>query len=189
MDWDRVRTGVVDILVGLGCDLSDPNFLGTPDRVVESYKEIFGGLDEVSQKIEDILSSSFPCSHDQLVVARGMEVYGVCPHHLLPVRYSVVAAYLPGSAPGGRVVGLSKIYRLVKLLAGRPVLQEQMVNDVAEALMHIPGCQGSGVVAHGEHLCVRMRGVQQVDSVVTTSSLRGVFLSDGDVRAEFMSLR
>jgi GTP cyclohydrolase I len=188
MNWDLVRSGVARILAGLDCDSNDPNFAGTPSRVVDVYKEIFDGLDNVPRKIGKILDSAFPCDHDQLVIARGLDVYGVCPHHLLPVHYSMVVGYLPASAPEGLVVGLSKLYRLVKLLASRPVLQERMVNDIAAAVMQIPGCQGSGVVAHGEHLCIRMRGVQQVNSIVTTSSLRGVFLTDGDVRSEFMAL-
>lgn len=190
INYDLIRSGVTDILKGLGCDLNDPNFKETPYRVASMYKdEIFLGCGSFADdEIADLLGNTFPCDHDQLVVARGIDVYGMCPHHLLPVKYSIVAAYMPGAAPDGRVVGLSKVYRLASLLAARPVLQEKMVNDIADALMLIPGCQGAGTIAHGEHMCVRMRGVRQVNSVVTTSSLRGIFLHNAPIRAEFLSL-
>lgn len=182
-----MRNAVRDIIQSLGLDEGDPNFVGTPARVADMYEQITGGLVDTETKIDEVLSSTFPCDHDQMIVARGIDVYGICPHHLLPVHYSVAVAYLPGAPPNDSVVGLSKLYRLVEILAARPVLQERMVNDVADSLMRIPGCQGAGVIVHGEHMCIQMRGVRQVNSVVTTSSLRGVFL-EGDVRSEFMSL-
>lgn len=187
MDSDLIRTGVENILRGLGRDLSDPNFRETPDRVVRAYRELFAGLDDYEKQVAETLSKTFPCTHSQMVVIRGIQVFSYCPHHLLPVAYSVTVGYMPGESEGS-VVGISKPVRLVEIAARRPVLQETMVNDITEALMRIPGCAGSACVAEGEHSCMRMRGVRQ-HSTVVTSSLRGVFLEDPTIRAEFLSLR
>jgi GTP cyclohydrolase I len=187
MDWQQVRAGVVQMMAGLGCDLRDPNFIDTPDRIVGSFQETLVGLNgDRDQQVAELLTSIFPCEHQQMVVANHIEVFSMCPHHFLPVHYDISVGYLPG--PDGKVLGLSKMLRLTKLLAARPVLQEQMVNDVTEALMRIPGCIGAGCIARGEHLCIRMRGVKQSGSVVVTSSLTGNFLADRNVTAEFMTL-
>jgi GTP cyclohydrolase I len=189
LDQSKIRTGITFILDGLGLDLSDPNFEGTPDRVVRSYMEIFAGLDEnVDFQIEQILERTFPCDHQQMIVARQLEIFSMCPHHLLPVHYNISVAYLPGKGEDAKVLGLSKLVRLTELLAARPVLQEQVVNDVTAALMWVPGCIGAGCIAHGAHFCMRMRGVGQTGSVVTTTSLRGEFLTDQMVRSEFLDL-
>lgn len=185
-DWELVRRGVTMVLQGLRCDLADANFIETPDRVSRAYQEAFSGSHDTEAQVSAILSSTFPCSHDQVVIANDIEVFSYCPHHLLPVRYVVTVGYMPGGAEA-RVVGLSKLCRLVEVFARRPVLQEQMVNDVAEALMRIPGCIGAGCIAHGEHYCIRMRGVRQ-NAVVTTISLRGMFLSNSALHNEFITL-
>lgn len=189
-NWLKVRNGVVQILTGLGLDIGDPNFRETPDRVTRAYREIFAGLDGgIDSKIDEMLESTFPCEHQQMIVARQIEVFSMCPHHLLPVRYLITVGYLPGPDVNARVLGLSKLARLTKLLAARPVLQEQVVNDIANILLtRIPGCRGSGCIAMGEHYCMRMRGVNQSSAVVITSSMRGEFLTDSMVRIEFMDL-
>jgi len=185
LDQNKIRLGVQSLLQGLGCDPSDPNFRETPNRVTRSYQEIFRGVGEIENEISSILEQTFPCTHDQMVLARGVEVFGMCPHHLLPVRYEITIAYIPTTS----VLGISKLCRIAQLLTARPVLQEQMVNDVADVLMRVSGCLGAGVIASGEHLCMRMRGVRQSQATVVTSSLRGCFLDDPRVRSEFMALR
>lgn len=189
MDWDKVRQGVVLMLQGLDINLADQNFRDTPDRIVRTYQEIFDGLDQADERIDGILAATFPCEHEQMIVIRNVEVFSVCPHHFLPVHYNVTVAYMPGADRSGRVVGISKPVRLVELMARRPVLQEQMVDDIAEALMSIPGCSGSACVAEGEHHCMRMRGVRQSSASVIASSMKGVFITDHAIRSEFMSLR
>jgi GTP cyclohydrolase IA len=189
MDLPLIRDGVTRILKGVGCDLRDANFRDTPNRVALAYSEIFAGLDvDVDARIREMLDHTFPCEHQQMIVARNVEVFSMCPHHLLPVHYNITVGYLPGASGTARVVGLSKLVRLVKLLAARPVLQEQMVNDISTALMAIPGCAGSGCIASGEHYCILMRGVKQSGATVVTNSLQGEFLTDELVRSEFMAL-
>jgi len=117
--------------------------------------------------------------------ANGMAVHN-CPHHLLPVHYSISAAYIP--TPSGQVLGVSKLCRLVEILARRPVLQEQLMEDITSSLMKLRGCEGAACIGSGIHYCLRMRGVKQSRSVIVTSSLKGAFLDDATARAEFMQL-
>lgn len=186
MNRDLIEEGVLTLLKGLGCDLGDPNLAETPSRVSRMYEEIFAGLSQTENQVKDILLASFPCPHDQLIVAKDVIHFGVCPHHLLPVRYRSSVAYLPGSK--GQVLGASKLIRLVELLARRPVLQERMVNDVTEALMKVEGCLGAACISYGEHYCMKMRGVRQDNAVIVTSSLKGILLDNPEVREEFLSL-
>lgn len=187
MDPQKIRNGIIQVLDGLGLNLNDPNLIDTPDRVTKSFQEILQGLVDTDRQVEEILSATFPCDHREVVIAKNIECFSLCPHHLLPVHYDVVVGYMPGG-DGARVVGLSKLYRLVELLAKRPVLQEQMVNDISNALMRIPGCIGAGCIAYGEHHCIKMRGVAQKSAVVVSSSLQGAFMSESMVRSEFMQL-
>jgi len=169
---------------GLGLDLTDENFKDTPKRIARAYAEIFEGVATSQQEVEDILQASFPNEGGELVMAYGIRAYSMCPHHLLPVEYSVEIGYIPGES----VLGLSKLARIVEILARRPVLQEQFVGDVANALMKIPGCKGAGCIASGRHYCMIMRGVNEPDVVTVTSALRGVLLDDPSAKAEFLSL-
>jgi GTP cyclohydrolase I len=185
MDWQQVYQGVTQVLLGLGLDPTDPNFTNTPDRVTRAYQEMFAGLGDIDYQIGQMLESTFPCAHSQMIVARDVECYSLCPHHLLPVHYRITVGYLPGD--DAQVLGLSKLPRLVTLLSARPVLQEQVVNDITSVLMRVKGCIGAGCIAHGEHYCVKMRGIKSNASVVT-SSMRGAFLEIDSVRSEFMML-
>lgn len=168
----------------LGIDLYDENFLDTPARMARMYREVLSGMVDTERQIQSILSSAFPCDNDNLVLVRDIETFSMCPHHMLPVHYRVHAAYVPK----GTVVGLSKIPRLVNVLARRPVLQEQFTEDVVSNLMRIPGCLGAACVVEGVHYCMVMRGVKQTSAKTTTSSLKGVFFDKPEARAEFMGL-
>ena len=186
-----VRRAVRGLLEALeechGLDLNDPNFHDTPDRVARAYGELLAGAGDTDARAAGILSKSFPCERDGMVIIEGIRVFSMCPHHLLPVDYEVTAAYIP-DRDNGRVVGLSKIPRLIELLARRPVLQERFVGDVVDWLMRIPGCRGAACFVRGAHHCMRMRGASQTESVTITSSMRGVFETDGVARYEFLRL-
>lgn len=194
MDHELIKQGVSLLLEGLGLDIEeDPNFRDTPDRVARAYEEIFQGMENTEAQIREIMSKTFPCTYSQMVVAKDIECFSMCPHHLLPVRYSICAAYIPSSTDaandsGGQVLGVSKLCRVVEVLAKRPVLQEQLVEDVTEVLMQLQGCLGAACIGRGEHYCMTMRGVKQRHASVVASSLKGVFLEDEDVRSEFMQL-
>ena len=169
-----------------GLDLEDENFKGTPERVGRMYEEIFAGLGDTEKKVEEILDKAFPCSYSQIVLARNVRAYSVCPHHLLPVEYDIDVAYIP--EPGGKVLGISKLSRLAVLLARRPVLQEQLTEDITDALMRIQGASGAACIVRGRHFCMIMRGVKQYNSVTVTSSMKGVFMEDPATRNELMNL-
>jgi GTP cyclohydrolase IA len=182
-----ISRGVRLVLEGLGLNPDqDENLRETPERVSRAYLEMCAGLESLDDKIEAILSKSFPCSNSSMIVAKDVLAHGLCPHHLLPVRYSITLAYIPSAH--GRVLGISKLCRLAILLASRPVLQEQLVADVTKALMSIEGCVGTGCIARAEHSCMAIRGVNQAGASIIASSLQGAFFTDPAVRAEFMSL-
>lgn len=183
-----IEKGVHYIFKGLkqslGLDLNDENFRDTPSRIARAYAEIFEGVADTDLQIQEILSSSFPCERSEMVLAKDIRVFSMCPHHLLPVDYTIHVAYVPTK----KVIGLSKLARLAEILARRPILQEQFVEDVTDALMNLEGCLGAACVAEGKHYCMIMRGVCQPDVYTSTSSLKGCFIDEPAARAEFFSL-
>jgi len=181
---DLIREGAEKLLEGiskeLGLDLQNENFADTPARMSRMYREILSGVDRTDEQVEGILKSAFPCDNDQLVLIKDIEAFSLCPHHFLPVHYKIHVAYIPS----GEVIGLSKLSRLVNILACRPVLQEQFVNDVSDNLMKIKGTVGAACIAEGEHYCMTMRGVKQSQAKTITSSLKGVFLEGNGHKAQ-----
>lgn len=181
-------TLLVDGLGALGVDVSTDDFRETPDRVARSYLELAGGSLDTGAKLADLFSKSFPAqSFDALVLARGIVAHSLCPHHLLPVEYRAAVGYIPSRQEDARVLGLSKLGRLVVLLAARPVLQEVLTAEIADRLFERTSALGVGVLLEGSHACMRCRGLRQ-DAPVVTSALRGVLLGDPAARAEFMRL-
>lgn len=174
MDEHLIAYGVRYILKGLGVDTSDRNYHDTPARVVRFYKELF--------EKPPLQLPEFDEAHDEMVLLRHHETWGLCPHHLLPVRYTVSIGYLPG----GRVIGLSKLARIVDAALDGPLLQEALAPRVVTQLMGI-GSLGAGCVVVGRHGCMQVRGIKTTGDVVT-SCMRGVFLEKLEARAEFLSL-
>jgi GTP cyclohydrolase I len=189
---NSVEKGIHYILKGLkdelGLDLSDENLKDTPKRVARLYAEIFSGVKNTKQQIDAILNSAFPCEFDEMIIAKDIEVFSMCPHHLLPVHYVISVAYIP-SVKTGKVIGISKLSRLVEILAKRPILQEQLVIDITNALLQLKGCQGAACVADGVHYCMVMRGAKQTQSHTITSSMKGSFFTPKSAaRQEFLQL-
>lgn len=180
----KIEAGVKLILEGLGLDINDPNFKDTPVRVRKAYSEIFEGLYDSEDNIKEILSKTFPSDFSQMIIVKNIRVFSMCPHHLLPVDYTVSVAYLPEDEKG-KVLGLSKLPRLVRLLARRPVLQEQFTEEITERLLSIEGVKGAGCIVNGIHYCMLMRGINQTEAATLTSSLKGSFLDDSKTRNEF----
>jgi len=176
-DEVRVKLGVVAILEGLGLDLTDANFADTPARVARAYRELCRGLFDGG----DDLVTTFPCSYGGMVIAKDIEAASLCPHHLLPVSYVVHVGYIPS----GEALGLSKLPRLVQWLSARPVLQEDLTDDIADTVERVIRAEGVIVVVRGKHACVSCRGVRSNASFIT-SAIRGEFV-DGP-RGEFLAL-
>ena len=162
----------------------DENFADTIPRAAKALTELVRPKAEIDAKVQELLESTFASSHDQLVLSKHNVAFGLCPHHLLPVIYRVSLAYIPND----RVIGISKLSRLAKLLARRPDLQEELTGDLAEFLHDRMASQGAGVYVEGLHLCMAARGVQVHEARLVTSCVRGVFRTNPATRHEFFDL-
>ncbi|WP_151525731.1 GTP cyclohydrolase I FolE [Serinicoccus kebangsaanensis] len=182
IDHARVEAAVREILLAVGEDPDRDGLQLTPARVARSYAEIFGGL---GQDPSEVLGTTFDVDHDEMILVKDIELYSVCEHHLVPFHGSAHVAYIPG--PGGHVVGLSKLARLVDVYARRPQVQERLTTQVADALVDHLAPRGVLVVVEAEHLCMSMRGVRRPGARTITSTVRGQ-LRNQATRAEAMSL-
>jgi GTP cyclohydrolase I len=167
---DGLIRSIRGLLKSLRIDLSDENFKETPFRMVRSFYELLEGLYN-EKEIEDILSSVFPSNYDGIVIAENIHCFSICPHHFLPVEYFIDVGYISKKF----ALGLSKISRLVELLAKRPVLQEVLTKDIISSFEKYLNPEGAIVHVKGRHYCMSMRGVKQKNSYTITSSLMGVF--------------
>jgi len=179
---DPIEPLVTSMLEELGEDPGRNGLLETPRRMAKSLRFLTGGYD---QKPREILGNAlFDVSYDEMVIVKDIDVYSLCEHHMLPFFGRAHVAYLPK----GRVVGLSKIPRLVNMFARRLQVQERLTTEIAETLDDVLEPKGVAVVVEAIHLCMMMRGVSQQNSFAITSSLRGQFESDSKTRSEFMDL-
>jgi GTP cyclohydrolase IA len=181
-DAPRIERAVREILEAIGEDPDRDGLRDTPARVARAYAEQFAGL---RQRPEDVLTTVFDESHDEMVIVRDIEVYGTCEHHLVPFIGVAHIGYIPNVK--GQITGLSKLARLVDVYARRPQVQERMTCQIADALMNTLEPRGVVVVIEAEHLCMTMRGVRKPGARTVTSAVRGTFL-DTVTRAEAMSL-
>ena len=182
MDKDKLRQSVQMLLEALGVDLENHHFRKTPERVANAWiEELCSGLGEKKFSI-----TTFPVSVDyeaSMVVLQHVPVRSVCSHHLLPFVGEATVAYIPDE----RLCGVSKLSRIVDYFSRRPQVQEELTSDIANFLCEQLSPKGAGVIVKATHMCMAMRGVSH-DGVMTTSSLKGSFLSEATVRAEFMAL-
>jgi GTP cyclohydrolase I len=182
-DPQSVEEGVRLILEGIGEDLGRPGLKETPRRVAEMYQEIFAGMREDPEAVIDV---TFDENHDEMIMIRDIWMASLCEHHLIPFLGKAHVAYIPNR--DGRITGLSKVARLVEVLARRPQVQERLTTQIAEFLERALSPRGVFVVNEAEHLCMSMRGVKKPGSITVTSAVRGVFKTDARTRAEAMGL-
>lgn len=168
---------------GLGLDISDSNFRETPERVARAYTEIFRGLEKAELEIEKIFKTCFKTNYNGIVMQKNIRVYSMCPHHFLPVVYDVSVGYIPN----GCGLGLSKLGRVIELLAKKPVIQEDFTDEIIHLLQQHMNPLGAIVTVKGDHFCMKMRGAKQKDIITTTSSASGVFLKR-DMELKFYEL-
>ena len=181
VDRERIEKAVREILIGIGEDPDREGLLGTPERVADAYAYLFAGLGEDPVHHLEV---GFAEDYRDTVLVRDIPLYSICEHHLIPF---VGKAHV-GYAPHGRVVGLSKLARLVEGYARRPQLQEQLTVQIADALYESLGSRGSIVVIEAEHLCMTARGVQKPGSITVTSAVRGIYEEDAALRSEAMAM-
>ena len=177
MDYERMESAVVDFLEALGVDLRDESLRDTPRRVAAAFSELLTPL--------PFEPTTFPNDegYDELVVARSIPFHSLCEHHLLPFTGVAHVAYLPGD----RIVGLSKLGRVVESFARRLQVQERMTVQIADWVEEFLQPRGVGVVLEAEHLCMSLRGVQKPGTITVTSALHGLVRDDARTRQEFLS--
>jgi GTP cyclohydrolase I len=180
---NKVKAAAASIIEAIGEDPYREGIRHTPQRIAEMYAELFSGLD-VDPKTE--LSISFDEGHQEMVILRDIPFYSMCEHHLLPFFGVAHVGYIPGAS--GRVVGISKLARVVEIVARRPQLQERMTRQIADAIFEALEPDGVAVVIQAEHLCMIMRGIKKPGTNVVTSAVRGTFCTKAVTRSEFMSL-
>jgi GTP cyclohydrolase I len=163
---------------------TDANFDETAARAARAMMEMVGGTEDVKQQIDAMLSRVFPAHYDEMVISKHNISFGMCPHHLLPVIYRISVAYLPGA----KVLGISKLSRIVNLLSHRPVLQEDLTQELAALLHERMETRGSAAYVEGLHLCMAARGIRAHEARVVTSAVRGVFRENHATRQEFLDL-
>ncbi|HEV8524140.1 MAG TPA: GTP cyclohydrolase I FolE [Terriglobales bacterium] len=171
-----------ELLVRLGEDPQRDGLLRTPERMARALEYLTKGYREDPGKM--LKGALFDVSYDEMVIVKDIEIFSLCEHHLLPFFGKVHVAYIPK----GRVIGLSKIPRLVDIFARRLQVQERLTTQIAETIQHAIEPQGVGVVIEARHLCMMMRGVEKQHSAAVTSSMLGVFRDEQETRQEFLSL-
>ncbi len=183
MDKPGIEQSVRDILVAIGEDPDREGLRGTPRRIAEMYEEIFAGMRENPGSLLEVGFDDE--DHHEMVVVKDIPFYSMCEHHLLPFHGVAHVGYIPR----GRILGISKVARLVEMLARRPQVQERLTAQVADFLCEGGlNAQGAAVVIEAEHLCMTMRGVRKPGSRVVTSATRGIFRDDPRTRGEFFAI-
>jgi len=178
----KVSEIIKSLLVELEVDITNENFQDTPTRVERMYREILYTKEKRDEQVKQILSRTFPSKYSGMVISKGIETFGMCGHHLLPIKLNVVLGYIPNE----RVLGLSKLARVADVLSKQPMIQEDYTEEIAEAMMEVLEPQGVGVYVEGLHYCQIMRGAKQSNAVMITTKLAGCFLEADSVKNEFM---
>ena len=171
-----------EMIIRLGEDPDREGLAATPERVAKAYKFLTKGYLEDPEAL--LKGALFTVTYDEMVIVKDIEVFSLCEHHMLPFFGKVHVAYIPN----GKVIGLSKIPRLIELFSRRLQIQERLTTQIAETIQHVIEPQGVGVVIEARHLCMMMRGVEKQHSAAVTSSMLGVFRNEEETRSEFLSL-
>jgi GTP cyclohydrolase I len=181
VDIPRIRNAVREILIAIGEDADRDGLRDTPDRVARMYKEIFSGLHaDPAHHLEKV----FDEDHHELVLVKDIPFDSFCEHHLMPFTGKAHVAYIPA----GKIVGLSKLARVVESFARRPQVQERLTSQIADLVMSRLNPKGVAVVIEASHTCMTVRGVRKPGSTMVTSALRGLFHEEAAARSEVMTL-
>ena len=179
---EKFEEAVRTILRLIGEDPEREGLLKTPHRVYKAFEHMCEGYEKDPRKV--LNDALFESGNDEMVLVRDIEFYSLCEHHLLPIIGRAHVAYIPD----GKVVGLSKIPRMVNIFARRLQIQERMTEQIADAILETVKPKGVAVVLEARHMCMQMRGVEKINSTTVSSALRGLFKSDARTREEFMSM-
>lgn len=182
MNQEAVEKSIKTILQEVGEDINREGLLKTPHRVAKAYEYLTQGY---NKNIEDVFNGAiFHEKYDEMVIVKDIDFYSMCEHHLLPFFGKAHVAYIPK----GKIVGLSKIPRIVDVFSRRLQVQERMTTEIADTIEKYLQPLGVGIVVEAYHMCMMMRGVQKQNSITITSAMHGIFKSDARTRNEFMDL-
>lgn len=182
MDKERIQNAVREILIAIGEDPDREGLLETPKRVANMYEEIFAGLTEDPKQHIKLFNEQ---SNDEMVIVKDIPFYSMCEHHLLPFFGKAHIGYIPSD---NKIIGLSKLARIVDNFAKKPQVQERLTSDIADFLNDNLQPKGVTVIMEAEHMCMTMRGARAAGSKTQTSALRGIMRTDAKTRAEVLSL-
>ena len=182
MDKERIQNAVREILIAVGEDPDREGLLETPKRVANMYEEIFAGLTEDPKQHIKLFNEQ---SNDEMVIVKDIPFYSMCEHHLLPFFGKAHICYIPSD---NKIIGLSKLARIVDNFAKKPQVQERLTSDIADFLNDNLQPKGVAVIMEAEHMCMTMRGARAAGSKTQTSALRGIMRTDAKTRAEVLSL-
>lgn len=170
------------IITAVGEDLTRPGLVDTPKRAAKAFAYLCKGYNE---QLDTLVNNAiFPSDNDEMVIVKDIELYSLCEHHLLPFIGRVHVGYLPS----GKVLGLSKVARIVDMYARRLQIQENLTKEIADAIMQVTAAKGVGVIIEAKHMCMMMRGVEKQNSSMKTSIMLGRFRENPQTRNEFLSL-
>lgn len=182
MDKERIQNAVREILIAVGEDPDREGLVETPKRVANMYEEIFAGLTENPKQHIKLFNEQ---SNDEMVIVKDIPFYSMCEHHLLPFFGKAHIGYIPSD---NKIIGLSKLARIVDNFAKKPQVQERLTSDIADFLNDNLQPKGVAVIMEAEHMCMTMRGARAAGSKTQTSALRGIMRTDAKTRAEVLSL-
>ncbi len=183
IDKQSIKEAVLQIIESIGEDPTREGLADTPRRLADMYEELFSGMGQ--DPVEE-LRVGYEIGHKEMIVLRDIPFYSMCEHHFMPFYGVVHIGYIPDAE--GRVVGISKLARVVEIIAKRPQIQERMATEIADSIEHGLKAEGVAVVIEAEHMCMTMRGIKKPGSSVVTSALRGLFRKQPASRAEFLAL-
>jgi GTP cyclohydrolase I len=170
------------IIESIGEDLERPGLADTPRRAAKAFAFLTQGY---QQSVEEVVNKAlFPSESSEMILVQDVEMYSLCEHHMLPFIGKCHVAYIPT----GKVLGLSKVARIVDVFARRLQIQESLTSQIAETIMEVTDAQGVGVIIEAQHMCMMMRGVEKQNSLMKTSAMLGTFRSEQKTREEFLSL-
>ena len=182
MDKERIQNAVREILIAVGEDPDREGLVETPKRVANMYEEIFAGLTEDPKQHIKLFNEQ---SNDEMVIVKDIPFYSMCEHHLLPFFGKAHIGYIPSD---NKIIGLSKLARIVDNFAKKPQVQERLTSDIADFLNDNLQPKGVAVIMEAEHMCMTMRGARAAGSKTQTSALRGIMRTDAKTRADVLSL-
>lgn len=181
---EKVHDAIKTILAYIGEDVEREGLRETPERMVRSWGRLFGGYQQDPSSILTTFTDDNDTPHKQIILLKDIEIYSTCEHHFLPFIGRAHVAYVPND----KIVGISKLARLVEIYARRLQIQERIGNQVTKAIMDHLGAKGAACIIEAKHMCMTSRGVEKQHSTMTTSSLRGCFLTNTQTRQELMTL-